>query len=488
MKNLTRVSFAYFKRQFFLRVGEIKNFVGRITTPKSEAEDSRRHEFIFNIIALGSIILLIIANGISIIESIVLANYQGMSPLTTLIILGWFIFLFYLSRRGKFRLASYLLLSAFFLLATYAASTWGIEIQVALLFYVLIIVMSGILIGSRFAFISTAVVTVVLLLVNYLHRNNFIEPNTYWKTESAGIADITMFGIIFGVIATVTWLSNNEIEKSLVRARKSEAELKDERDSLGVKVGQRTKELKEVQAEKMSQLYRFAEFGRISSGLFHDLINPLNAVSLNLGKTDGTPEETKEYVGNAVRAAKKLEDLVVAVRKQLAREETKALFLVEEEIRHVIEVLSHKAQNANVELRFTPRSDIQMFGDAIKFNQVVLNLVANGIDACMPSTTELAPVSPGDRWVQVSLMEESETMIMLVEDNGVGIPEHHMDKIFEPFFTTKTNGRGIGVGLSMARRIVEKDFGGLLVAKSEAGRGSSFKASLPMRKQTEYAT
>ena len=76
MKNLTRVSFAYFKRQFFLRVGEIKNFVGRITTPKSEAEDSRRHEFIFNIIALGSIILLIIANGISIIESIVLANYQ----------------------------------------------------------------------------------------------------------------------------------------------------------------------------------------------------------------------------------------------------------------------------------------------------------------------------------------------------------------------------------------------------------------------------
>jgi signal transduction histidine kinase len=77
---------------------------------------------------------------------------------------------------------------------------------------------------------------------------------------------------------------------------------------------------------------------------------------------------------------------------------------------------------------------------------------------------------------------------MVVEDNGVGIPEQHIDKIFEPFFTTKISGQGIGIGLSMAKRIVEKDFGGLLTAKSEAGRGSSFKVSLPVRKQaTEYA-
>jgi len=488
MNNLTHVSFAFLKRQFFLYLEGIKRFFKKIISPKSEDEDSRRQEYIFNIIAFGSITLLIIANGISIIESIALEKYRGMSPYATLAILSWFVFLFYLSRRGRFRLASYFLLSAFFLLATYAAFTWGVEIQVALLFFVLIIVMSGILISSRFAFAITVISSLALLLINYLHVNSLVTPNTYWKTDSAGIADVIMFGTIFGIIATVSWLSNNQIEKSLVRARKSEADLRDERDSLEIKVDQRTKELKEVQAEKMAQLYRFAEFGRISSGLFHDLINPLNAVSLNLGKTDGTAEETKQYVGNAVRAAKKLEDLVVAVRKQLAREETKALFLVEEEIGHVIEVLSHKAQKANVELRFTPISDIQIFGDAIKFNQIVLNLVANGIDACMPPTAELVPVSLADRWVQISLVEEPEIIIMIVEDNGVGIPEHHMSKIFEPFFTTKINGQGIGIGLSMAKRIVEKDFGGVLIAKSEAGRGSSFKVSLPLHKQvTEYA-
>lgn len=495
MNNLTHVSFAYLKRQFFLRVGEFKNFIGRITASKSETEDSRRQEFIFNIIALGSIVLLIIANAISIIESIALEHYRGMSPYATLAILGWFVFLFYLSRRGKFRLASFLLLSAFFLLATYAASTWGVEIQVALLFYVLIIVMSGILIGSRFAFVSTAVATAVLLLVNYLHRNSFIEPNTYWKTESAGIADITMFGIIFGVIATVTWLSNNEIEKSLIRARKSEADLKDERDSLEIKVEQRTEELKEAQAEKMTQLYRFAEFGRISSGLFHDLINPLNAVSLNLSKVEDTGnaadnasiQETKQYLSNAVHAAKKLEDLVVAVRKQLAREENRTLFIIDNEIQHVMDVLSHKARKANVELRFVPcqsatEGNIKIFGDAIKFNQVILNLVANGIDACI----EVISKTPSSRWVQVSLVEEPQTIVMLVEDNGIGILDHHMDKIFEPFFTTKANGQGIGIGLSMAKRIVEKDFGGLLTAKSEGGKGALFRATFPLGK--EYAT
>jgi signal transduction histidine kinase len=467
----------------------ISAFLYQLIEPRSQTDDLQRREFVFNIILSALIVLLIFANIVTVSESILLGStYRGLSPLITIIVLSLFLFFFHLSRRGYFYLASYFLIGIIFSLAAYMSFKWGVDLVASLLFYALAIVMAGILLNKRHIFITSFAVGCMLVTVGYFQAANKISPNRYWTSEMWGIAETSVAVIIFMVIATITWLYNREIEKSILKLRKSEAELKEERDTLEIKVEQRSKELKEAQAEKMAQLYRFAEFGRISSGLFHDLINPLNAVSLNLGKTDGTAEETKQYVGNAVRAAKKLEDLVVAVRKQLAREETKALFLVEEEIRHVIEVLSHKAQNANVELRFTPRSDIQMFGDAIKFNQVVLNLVANGIDACMPSTTELVPVSPGDRWVQVSLIEEPETMIMLVEDNGVGIPEHHMDKIFEPFFTTKTNGRGIGIGLSMARRIVEKDFGGLLVAKSEAGRGSSFKASLPMRKQTEYAT
>lgn len=470
--------------------------------PRSTDPDISRQEFILNIL-LGAIIALL---GIAFFfriffypTDIETYSNNGLPLLVLFGVLLFFISLYFLSRKGFFRLASYIFLSVIFLLVAYMMLTWGVDVNAGLLLTTLIIVMSGILINTRFAFVLTGIIAITMIAVDFLQRSQVISMNRYWRSEPWTYTDTAMTIVIFLIIATVSWLSNREIEKSLTRARKSEADLKNERDFLEVKVDQRTKELKEVQAEKMTQLYRFAEFGRISSGLFHDLINPLNAVSLNLGKVNVTDkgdddlpiEETKQFVNNAVRAAKKLEDLVVAVRKQLAREETKTLFLIEEEIQHVIDVLSHKAQKAGVELRFTPcrtlkrsTGEIYIFGDAIKFNQVVLNLITNGIDACV----EVTPVGIPTRWVEVLVVLESELVAMSVEDNGVGILEHHIDKIFEPFFTTKINGQGIGIGLSIAKRIVEKDFRGSLVVKSEAGRGSSFKVSLPVRKQvTEYA-
>jgi signal transduction histidine kinase len=479
----------------------MKALFNKFIQPRAGDEDGRRHEFILNILLVSTILLLtaaILSSAITLLfftDEIRHAN-DALSFGLLFGILAFIFFLYFLSRKGFFRLASFLLLGMLFLLESYMAYRWGVEVQIALLLGALIVVMSGVLIGSRFAFAATATLTLVFGVINYLHRAELVTPNRYWASELAEVTDVVMFGVIFSIMATVSWLSNREIEKSLIRARKSEAELKDERDSLEMKVEQRTKELKEVQAEKMTQLYRFAELGRISSGLFHDLINPLNAISLNLGKVSVTDkgdsdlpiEETKQYVNNAVHAAKKLEDLVVAVRKQLAREETRTVFLIDEEIRHVIGVLSHKAQKAKVGLRFTPcnsSTEVHIFGDPIKFNQVVLNLVANGIDACI----EFLPSGVSERWVRISVSEEPEVIAMLVEDNGVGIPEHHMDKIFEPFFTTKANGQGIGIGLSMAKRIVEKDFGGLLTAQSEVGKGASFRVHLPVRKQaTQYAT
>ncbi len=370
---------------------------------------------------------------------------------------------------------------------------WGVDLHASILFYALVIVMTGILINKKFIFLAMFASGSTIMLTGYLQRAGIVSANRYWTSAMWGVPEILAAVIIFSVIATITWLSNHEMEKSLARLRKSEMELKEERDSLEIKVEQRTKELKEAQAEKMTQLYRFAEFGRISSGLFHDLMNPLNAVSLNLGKVNEVENhpsvsETKQYVDNAVHAAKRLEDLVVAVRKQLRREETNALFLLDEEIGHVIEVLSHKAQKANVRLYFLPiaqNSNFQILGDAVKFNQIVLNLLANGIDACSDDSLG----ESGDRWVRISLMGEPQTIVMLVEDNGSGIPDNHMDKIFEPFFTTKPNGQGLGIGLSMTKRIVEKDFGGVLTAKSEIGKGSSFKVHLPVHNRImEYAT
>lgn len=419
----------------------------KIFHPKSEDEDIARREYVLNILLVSCALLFLATFLISSYQYFALQKYRGTSPLFFLFTVFIFGGLYALSKRGKSKVASFLFLGLFFILPVYAVFDWGADVVAGLLFFVLAIIMSGILLGSRIAFWATGLSSLSLITVGYLQTNQIIHPDSYWKAEPFKVVDTILVAIIFLIIATVSWLSNKEMQKSLKRARQSEADLKQERDLLEVKVEQRTKELKEVQAEKMTQLYRFAEFGRISSGLFHDLINPLNAVSLNLGKVSGVENhpsisDTKEYVDNAVHAAKRLEDLVIAVRKQLRREETNALFLLDEEIRHVIEVLSHKAQKANVQLNFLPIAEnmnFQIVGDAVKFNQIVLNLLANGIDACSDT-----PDESGEKWVRISLMGAPQTIVMVVEDNGSGIPDQHMDKIFEPFFTTKTNGQGLG--------------------------------------------
>lgn len=369
-------------------------------------------------------------------------------------------------------MASYIFLLPFFFLAAYMGYQWGVELPTEILVYVIVIVMSGILISTSFVFITTLTICIVIATTAYLQNSGIIITNHYWRATTWGITDIIMVFVIFAIIATVSWLSNREIEKSLVRARKSEAELQKERDLLEVKVEERTKELKKLEAEKIMHLYRFAEFGRLSAGLFHDLINPLNAVSLSIERL----KVNDEAVDKAMRAAKKMEDLVIAVRKQISRQDNKNLFSLNKEIQDVVDLLSYKARKNNVEVRFLHESDISFLGNAIRFNQAVLNLVVNAIDSYSPEKLN----DDRERVVEVALNEKGNEIVLSVKDFGAGISRDNLQKIFEPFFTTKDSG--VGIGLSMAKQIAERDFFGKLIVESNteaSNSGSIFTVVIP---------
>ena len=186
------------------------------------------------------------------------------------IILIIFISLLFLSRIGWYIFASYTLISIYFVAITYAAYYWGPDLPTALLGYALVIVVSSILISTRFAFIVTLLVSSLIIFFTYLQSRILLLPRLEWKTERLGVYDGIGFAAIFCIIMTVSWLSNREIERSLRRARTSEAALKEERDMLEITVEDRTRELQKTQSEKIAQLYRFAEFGKLASGLFHD--------------------------------------------------------------------------------------------------------------------------------------------------------------------------------------------------------------------------
>jgi len=465
-------------------------FYKKFIEPRSKNEDLKRREFILNIFLLCIIILFGIQLLIVLYQSVTFVEYRGLPLVILTSFFLVFLILYILSRKGFFILSSYIFIGYFLMLTTYAVYKWGVELPPGLLFYMLIVVMSGILISTRFAFIITLVISLFIIIIGYLQINSVIHPNLYWKTDLLTLSDVIMFPIIFFIIAAVSWLSNREIEKSLNRAGNAEAELKKERDFLNIKVKERTKELEKTQLDKIAQLYRFAEFGRLSAGLFHDLMNHLTSVSLNMEKVksnhggkDGIMK-TKSYLDKAIGAAGRMENFVIAVREQISKQKNRILFSLTKEIEQAIQVLAYKAQKADVRINFFALENIQIFGDPIKFNQVATNLIANAIDAYATMNKETA-VNNKNREVVLCLSEKNGIINLSVEDWGCGIAQENINKIFESFFTTKNLKGGIGIGLSLTKKIIKKDFRGSIEVESEDNKGSKFVIKFPKNQKNE---
>lgn len=465
----------------------IYSFFSKITEAKAENGDDKRKEHILNILLVSLIALFGVAGIISVIDlavaDAVSRSNDALSLWVLIAILVIFLSLYTLSRKGYFAIAAYIFIVLCFTLPVYMVYKWGVEVPAGLLFYVLVIVISGILISTRFAFKIALLASFSMVGIHYLHLNNIVHPNLYWKqNETMGMSETIIISIIFLIIATVSWLSNREIERSLSRLKISEAELKKEKDSLEVKVEEKTAELKKTHIEQVSQLYRFSEFGKLSSGLFHDLVNHLTAASLNMEQVKDInangSKEVKAHFDKAVEAIKRMENFIIAVRKQIAKEETESMFSLLEEILSTIQVLGYKAKKLNVEINFLPTEDVITYGDSIKFSQIVLNLITNAIESYVGMS-----VSNKVNRVSVAVSAKDNLVILTVKDWGCGIDSNLGEKIFQPFFTTKGVGIGTGIGLSLTKNIVEQDFGGTIKFESNKNKGTTFVVTFQVAKK-----
>ena len=451
-------------------------------------KDQTRQAFILNVLLFGSIILSFVALLSSSIGKILIEKkgdvYPGISPLILFILLIIFVIAYFISLLGKSRQVSYTLICFYLLVAAYTGYRWGADVPESLLIYALAIVMSGILISSRFAFIITSIIFLTLLTFSYLQDSGTISISSDWKTKVIHPRDALIFSVTLLVICLVSWLSNREIEKSLKRARSSEVALRRQRDKLEMIVEKRTKELRLAQAEKLAQLYRFAQFGRMASGLFHDLVNPLNLVSLNLdllsrkSKRAGQQKlsDIKILLRRAVGGTRRLEDFVQAARRQVQHQEAPKTFSLENEITQVAQMLEHKAKKSHVKMSLKLEEGVKMFGNSMKFSQLIANLVLNAIDA-------YENVKRKEKVIEVRLQKINNSIRLEVQDWGSGIREKYLPKIFDPLFTTKSHGKGIGMGLSICKDVVEKDFKGRCIVRSQRGVGTTFIVEFPILKK-----
>ncbi len=464
-------------------------FLVGLIQPRMADRDERRREFILNTILIGAILLLSAAtanNAVKLILDGYGAEYSNNSFTITdlLSALAIFSFLYFISRKGFPKIAAFLLVAMFFCLSLNLMWRWSIELPAASLSFVITIIIAGIIFSSRTAYIVTILAAASVIGIECLHLKQIVKPNLYWKyNETSDLSDAIVMAFVFLLVATISWLSNRETEKSLERARRSEADLRREKDSLKIRVEEKTHELRRAQKEKMMQIHHFAEFGRVSSGLLHDLANPITALSLYLeiiksGSDNGLYKEIENHLNSINTAAARIKKLFENNKKIISREEISENFCPNNEIFEAIQLLAFKAKKNKVNINFEPKEEIRVTGNPVQFNQIVTNLTANAIDAYpAPRTGE----GIAERRVLIELFRRDGKIILRVADWGSGIPASEMKMIFDPFYTTKQR-EGLGIGLPLVKEMAEKGFGGTIAASSNKQEGTVFSFEFAPKK------
>ncbi len=264
----------------------------------------------------------------------------------------------------------------------------------------------------------------------------------------------------------------NQMGEELAAGR---AEIERWNRELEARVAERTRELKDAQAQ-LVQAQKLAALGQLGAGVAHEINNPLGGVigHVQLLLAERAPDagdyEALKHIEEGARRASEVVQNLLRFSVQ-RKEPVRTAVDLNRLVRDTLSLTESLIRDQKIELVYQladgkPRAR----ADAGQLAQVLLNLVANARTA-MPSggTLRVATRAPEAAGGSAALV---------VADSGKGIAPEIAERIFEPFFTTKDDWSNVGLGLSVSYRIVE-EHGGRIEVQSEPGRGATFTVYLP---------
>ena len=242
--------------------------------------------------------------------------------------------------------------------------------------------------------------------------------------------------------------------------------------------------LSKAQTE-LAHITRVMTMGELAASIAHEINQPLAAVVTNgnacmrwLTRSQPDLEEAKDAVQRIIRDGKRASEVIARIRALLKRTATnRAPLDINEVIQETMALAQSEAQRRRVSLRTDFAANLpSVLGDRVQLQQVILNLMMNGIEA-------MSSVSDGSRQLLIKTQrDDSEQVLISVTDSGIGLDPKHAERLFEAFFTTKTEG--MGMGLSISRSIIEAH-GGRLWATPNAGSGATFQFTVPISPDVE---
>jgi PAS domain S-box-containing protein len=241
--------------------------------------------------------------------------------------------------------------------------------------------------------------------------------------------------------------------------------------------------LHQAQAE-LAHVTRVTTLGELTASIAHEVNQPLAAVITNgeaclrwLGNERPDLAEARGAVARIIRDGNRASEVIRRLRALTKKTDPhKTPLDINDVVYDVVALVQREVLSHRVRLRFDLDADLPpVFGDRVQLQQVIINLMMNGIEA-MAGVTE----RPRELLIR-SRRHEGGHVLVAVQDSGIGIDSEHLDRLFTAFFTTKTDG--MGMGLSICRSIVEAH-GGEVWASLNDGPGATFQFTIQSHQGT----
>src|SRR5258707_11858033 len=324
-----------------------------------------------------------------------------------------------------------------------------------------------------------------MALALLIFKYYFLAPVHSLAVDSAEIPRLVVFALAAVFVLAITGAQKRSEEK----LRKTARELRTNIDDLN-----RTQhELHKAQAE-LAHMTRLTTMGELTASIAHEVNQPLTAVVNNAnacisllepvanGPDEGGPngasnlEDIREALGEIRDDADRASAVIMRVRQLVKRTPVeKSLLDLKDVVKDVLGLARYESAARRVTIHTDLPEDLpSVSGDRVQLQQVLLNLLMNGMDA-MNTVEEAKRVL-----IICGRLETRDGMLgasLRVQDSGAGFKPEEMERFFEPFYSTKPEG--MGMGLAISRSIIEAH-GGRLWAEPNQGPGATFLISLPV--------
>ncbi len=330
--------------------------------------------------------------------------------------------------------------------------------------------------------LKAGVLATVLSLLSFKYY--FLAPVHSLAVEQTELPRLVVFTLAAVFVLAITGAQKRSEEKLRKTARELQTNIED--------LNRTQHELHKAQAE-LTHMTRLTTMGELTASIAHEVNQPLTAVVNNANACisllepartrhgesgpDGASnlEDIREALGEIRDDAERASAVVGRVRQLAKRAPVEKSLL---DLKDVVKDVLALARYESVARRVTIRADLsqdlpRVSGDRVQLQQVLLNLVMNGMDAMNTiEESQRILIIRGRRETR----DGSSGTLLRVLDAGIGFKPDEMDRLFEPFYTTKPHG--MGMGLAISRSIIEAH-GGRLWAEPNQGAGATFLFSLP---------